>query len=128
MISDAGRIASRAAVERKIEQQEIKDKNRKVALKCYDTGQTPLEFMLEVMRDTENDIILRMDAAKSAAPYVHPKLASVEMKHTGKVTTVNLSDDDLLEMLADEAKLVEGKRIDQAIQLDVTDFEILDDE
>ena len=122
--------AGKEFLTRKWEQQELKDKNRKVALASYNNGITPLEFMLEVMRDPDNDIILRMDAAKSAAPYVHPKLASVEMKHTGTVTTVNLSDEDLLEMLAGDALLIEGKRIDQAIELDTkedeTDFRSLD--
>lgn len=44
-------------------------------------GITPLEFMLEVLRDTTQDFAARFDAAKSAAPYVHPRLAAVE--HSG---------------------------------------------
>jgi len=43
---------------------------------------TPLDYMLKVMRDEENPAEMRLDAAHKAAPYVHPKLASVE--HTGK--------------------------------------------
>ncbi len=56
------------------------------------SGVTPLEFMLQVMRGeppegaTPSEIIafvgLRFEAAKAAAPYVHPRLAAVE--HTGK--------------------------------------------
>lgn len=55
------------------------------------TGLTPLDFMLNVMRgqhpeDADPAVILawesmRFEAAKAAAPYVHPKLAAVE--HTG---------------------------------------------
>lgn len=45
------------------------------------SGITPLEFMLEVMRDPKATIEHRHDMAKAAAPYVHPKLASVS--HTG---------------------------------------------
>jgi hypothetical protein len=45
------------------------------------SGLTPLDFMLSVMRDPANDMAVRMDAAKGAAPYVHPKLAQVE--HSG---------------------------------------------
>lgn len=44
-------------------------------------GITPLDYMLEIMRDVENPKDVRLDAAKSAAPYVHPKLAAIE--HTG---------------------------------------------
>lgn len=36
---------------------------------------TPLDFLLQVMRDEENDLIIRLDAAKTAAPYMHAKRA-----------------------------------------------------
>lgn len=42
------------------------------------TGKTPLEFMLDVMRDKSQPEDMRLDAAKAAAPYVHPKLSSIE--------------------------------------------------
>jgi hypothetical protein len=41
------------------------------------SGITPLDFFLLVMRDKANDLDTRMDAAKAAAPYVHPRLAAV---------------------------------------------------
>jgi hypothetical protein len=44
------------------------------------SGLTPLDYMLDVMRDGDKPLDVRLDAAKSAAPYVHPKLASVEHK------------------------------------------------
>jgi hypothetical protein len=46
------------------------------------SGLAPLDFLLGVMRDTEADTSTRLDAAKAAAPYIHPKLANVEV--TGK--------------------------------------------
>lgn len=46
------------------------------------SGLTPLEYMLSVMRDEGAENPIRLDAAKAAAQYVHPKLAAVE--HTGK--------------------------------------------
>lgn len=58
--------------------------NRATAAKVQEiaaSGLTPLDFMLEVLRDPSQEYPIRMDAAKSAAPYVHPKLASIE--HTG---------------------------------------------
>jgi len=36
-------------------------------------GITPLEYMLQVMRTSEDEA-KRLDAAKAAAPYVHPRL------------------------------------------------------
>ena len=50
------------------------------------SGLTPLEYMLSVMRDEKADMPLRMDAGKAAAPYVHPKLASLEHKVDASVT------------------------------------------
>jgi len=44
------------------------------------SGLTPLDFMLSVMRDGGNDTDTRLDAAKSAAPYVHAKLSSIDAK------------------------------------------------
>ncbi|HMX90941.1 MAG TPA: hypothetical protein PLY42_06230 [Nitrospira sp.] len=34
--------------------------------------------MLTTMRDERQPVALRLDMAKAAAPYVHPRLASVE--------------------------------------------------
>ncbi len=44
---------------------------------------TPLNFLLTIMRTDGLPWDLRFDAAKAAAPYVHPKLSSVEMEHGG---------------------------------------------
>jgi hypothetical protein len=46
------------------------------------SGETPLEYMLRVMRDPAADSTRRDDMAKAAAPYVHPKLAAIQ--HTGE--------------------------------------------
>lgn len=58
------------------------------------SGQTPLDFMLEIMRGAAPEnaepaaqvafAALRLDAAKAAAPFVHPRLAAVE--HSGGMT------------------------------------------
>lgn len=50
------------------------------------SGLTPLDYMLSVLRDEANDPIARLDAAKAAAPYVHPKLASTELSGSLKIT------------------------------------------
>lgn len=41
------------------------------------SGVTPLDFMLDMMRDPDAGPLTRLDAAKAAAPYVHPKLANL---------------------------------------------------
>ncbi len=46
------------------------------------SGLTPLDYMISVLRDESAEPQARMEAAKSAAPYVHPRLASIE--HGGK--------------------------------------------
>ncbi len=46
------------------------------------SGETPLDYMLRVMRDKTVDHDRRDDMAKAAANYVHSKLATTE--HTGK--------------------------------------------
>ena len=49
------------------------------------SGLTPLEVMLDVMRNEGNEQSVRLDAAKAAAPYVHPKLANIDAKIEGDV-------------------------------------------
>ncbi len=55
-------------------------RTREIAEQAMAQGLTPLEYMLSVLRDASNDTHTRMDAAKSAAPYVHPRLQSTEIK------------------------------------------------
>jgi hypothetical protein len=56
--------------------------NRATAAKVAEiaaSGLPPLDYLLSVMRDEENPPQLRLDAAKAAAPYVHPRMSSVEV-------------------------------------------------
>lgn len=50
--------------------------------RLQDSGLLPLDFLLTVMRNPGHLWEDRIDAAKAAAPYVHPKLANIEL--TGK--------------------------------------------
>lgn len=82
-------------------------KTREIADKAAESGQTPLEYMLELMRspmpkelqdkinDPANKVSvelvaalagwhqMRFEAAKAAAPYVHPKLQTTTVKGDG---------------------------------------------
>lgn len=53
-----------------------------IAKAVEESGVTPLEYMLRIMRDEAEDPRARLNAAVSAAPYVHAKLSSVEMHAT----------------------------------------------
>lgn len=46
------------------------------------SGLTPLDYMLSVMRNDAAPHAVRLDAGKAAAPYVHPRLNSIE--HAGE--------------------------------------------
>jgi len=59
------------------------------------SGLTPLDYMLSILRDETASTEDRFEAAKAAAPYVHPKLAAIE--HSGGLT---LSYEDALAQLA----------------------------
>ncbi|MDJ0896705.1 MAG: hypothetical protein QNJ92_16285 [Alphaproteobacteria bacterium] len=54
----------------------------------------PLDYLLQVMRDGAETPSRRMEAAKAAAPFVHPRRATVE--HAGGVT---VSHEDALDAL-----------------------------
>lgn len=57
-------------------------KTSEIARRAAAEGITPLEYMLNVLRDDSAEPNLRFEAAKAAAPYMHPRLAAIE--HTGK--------------------------------------------
>lgn len=61
-------------------------RTREIADKAAGEGLTPLEFMLQIMRDEGSERSERLDMAKAAAPYIHPRLSSVEAKVDAEVT------------------------------------------
>lgn len=71
-------------------------KTRQIAEKAASEGLTPLEFMLQVLRDVTKDDAERMEAAKSAAPYIHPRLSAVDANVEGglRIEIVDDNDDD----------------------------------
>lgn len=57
--------------------------NKKTAEKLAEiasTGELPLDYMLRVMRDPEQEHSRRDEMAKAAAPFVHAKLSNIESK------------------------------------------------
>lgn len=52
--------------------------SREAYERAKDSGELPLDYLLRVMRDEATDEAKRIDCAKAAAPYVHPKRAPVD--------------------------------------------------
>lgn len=46
--------------------------------KARSTGKMPLDYLLDVMRDSAADEARRIDAAKAAAPYCHARLQPID--------------------------------------------------
>lgn len=80
--------------------------------KIGEGGVTPLEYLLEVVRDVAQDQNERIKAAVAAAPYIHPRLSQVEQTVTHVKSLKEHSEAELAEFLeegsgagaADEAK------------------------
>ena len=53
-----------------------------------ESGLTPLDYLLDVMRNVTNEASVRIDAAKAAAPYCHARLSNVEFKGEIDATVV----------------------------------------
>jgi hypothetical protein len=68
-----------------------KKKNMAMAMQ---SGQTPLEFLLQIMNDDEFSQRERIEAARAAAPYCHPKLSAVDVN-----ATIGVSHEDALDEL-----------------------------
>lgn len=67
------------------------------------SGETPLDYMLRVMRDPRTEHERRDRMAANVAPYVHAKLASIT--HSGGVT---LTHEDALDALDRDPPSTEG--------------------
>jgi hypothetical protein len=66
-------------------------------------GETPLGYMLRVMRDSTADSARRDEMAKAAAPYIHAKLVATEVKEVLPDPNETVEDirDDFLADLAE---------------------------
>lgn len=47
-----------------------------------ESGQLPADFLVAVYRDESLDMKLRVEAARAAAPYLHPRLSTSEIDLT----------------------------------------------
>lgn len=83
----------------------------RVRAKAAEDGLLPLEYMLRVMRDTRTKQPRRDDMAKAAAPYLHAKLSSVDVKgklnHDIKQVSKNMNVTEAAEAYASSLKAKE---------------------
>lgn len=72
---------------------------REVVREVRKKGDTPLEYMLSVMRDDTVDSKRRDAMAAAAAPYLHPRLsnATLSVKNTGSLR--EMTTDELIAAL-----------------------------
>jgi hypothetical protein len=68
-------------------------------------GISPLEFLLSVMDDEELDLKMRIDAAKAACPFIHPRLSAVQVENQAwDGDTHSLSNEYLASVIAGAGK------------------------
>jgi hypothetical protein len=73
--------------------------------RAMEGGMMPLDYLLGIMRDENQDARWRLDAAKAAAPYCHARLSSTELsgpngdavkvQTTQKLDISDLNDEEL---------------------------------
>lgn len=61
--------------------------SRELLAKIKAEGALPLEHLLEIMRDEEQSVRIRLEAAKAAAPYCHHKLSAISVDVTSSEMT-----------------------------------------
>jgi hypothetical protein len=60
----------------------------KARQQAMESGISPLDYMLSIMRNPDSTAAQKMEAAKAAAPYVHARLAHIERKEDVSVSFV----------------------------------------
>jgi hypothetical protein len=65
-----------------------------------------LEYLISVVRDDKAPLADRLEAARAAAPYVHPRLASTTMSIDATIqlkSAAEMTDAELMAVIADGA-------------------------
>jgi hypothetical protein len=77
------------------------------------SGETPLDYMIRVMRDETAPVERRDEMAKAAAPYVHPRLAAIE--HAATIASKppdQMTDEELMVIIREgQAKEAEERKL-----------------
>lgn len=78
-------------------------RTREIAEQVVKSGLTPLEYMMRVVRNGRADPGRRDDMAKAAAPYVHPRLTSIEGGDPSKPINLGVKVEEVTEIAAARA-------------------------
>jgi hypothetical protein len=76
-----------------------------------ETGETPRDYMLRVMRDETVDHARRDAMARAVAPYCHPQLASVATTNETGRHADNMTEEELIKAIEEQANRL-GWKID----------------
>lgn len=60
----------------------LTQRTRQIAEQAIEGGITPLDYLLSIVRDEGQEQAARVDAAKAAAPFVHPRLNAIDHTST----------------------------------------------
>ena len=71
--------------------------NAKARERAAASGLLPLDYLLSIVRNDSEAQDVRIDAAKAAAPYLHARLASIDMTSKTDYTHRVISDRPLTE-------------------------------
>jgi len=90
-------------------------KTREAANLIAASGKTPLAYFQGLIDGTETFDQVKFEAAKAAAPYVHPRLAAVEVKGQFDVRRANeVTDDELANIAAGSSEGASEAPVDKA--------------
>lgn len=93
--SGAGRKAGIRGAWSKAKQEAAKD----ALVESRKSGETPLEYMLNVMRDQSADSKRRDAMASAAAPYLHPRLSTATLNVKQASSLREMTTDELIAAL-----------------------------
>jgi hypothetical protein len=87
-------------------------------MKAMEGGMMPLDYLLRIMRNEDQDSRPRLDAAKAAAPYCHARLSSTELSGpNGSAVQVQTSQKLDISDLSDEELDILERALQKTIAL-----------
>ena len=83
--------------------------DREARARAQESGTMPLDYLLSIMRDEDQDPAARRDAAKAAAPYCHARLSATELSGPsgGPVSVQTTNKLDVSDLSLEELAVLE---------------------
>ncbi|MCE2563366.1 hypothetical protein [Komagataeibacter sp. FNDCF1] len=81
----------------------------RVTKKLADASATPLDIMARVMQGDVSITEMQFEAAKAAAPYIHPKLSAIQMDARVRRSVEDMTDEELAALASGEEGGGEGQ-------------------